>query len=162
LKDKIQNYIVLLDQYKELCVDLMLREKDKREALLNNDLKKIESVLQNQQAAVMKLKNFEHRRMALQSELGFADVTAEDMLKALEHENPEDVRRLRSIFGELKSTAVQIQDLNRISVEFAKKNLKFINLMMQAESGDAADGVYSPGIQSSKEVRYGHSLEKMI
>jgi len=162
LDDKIKDYIELLEQYKQLCADLTLREKDKREALLHNDLKKIEAVLQQQQASVMKLKNFERRRMALQAEMGFADMTAEEMLKALGNADSEEIRTLSSIFRELKDTVVQIKDLNRISIEFANKNLKFIELMMQSENCDGDGGVYRPGAQSSKEVRYGHSLEKII
>lgn len=162
MKDKIKAYIDLLEQYKRLCADLTLREKDKREALLHNDLKRIESVLQQQQASVMKLKNFERRRMALQSEMGFADMTAEEMLKALGSKNSEEIRQLGSILKELKDTVVQIKDLNRISIEFANKNLKFIELMMQSENCDGDGGVYRPGAHGSKEARYGHSLEKMI
>lgn len=160
MNGKIKDYVDLLEQYKALCADLMLREKDKREALLHSDLKKIEAVLQQQQAGVMKLNNFEQRRMALQSELGFADMTAEEMLKALETDDSEAAKHLRLVYKELKGTVVQIKELNRISIEFAKKNLKFIELMSQPEDGSGSDGVY--GAQGSKEARSGRSLEKMI
>lgn len=160
MNGKIKEFIDFLEQYKELLEDLMLREKDKREALLDNDPIKIETVLQQQQAAMMKLKNFEQRRMDMQAGLGFADMSAEEMLKALEHEGFEELSGLRSMFKNLRETAEQIKELNKFSIEFAKKNLKFIELMSQQDSGDSADGIY--GAQGSKELRSGHTLEKMI
>lgn len=109
---------------------------------------------------MMKLKNLEQKRMDMQDELGFADMSAEEMLEALEKQGCEEVGKLRSMFKNLRDTVIQIRELNKISTEFAKKNLKFIELMAQQDSGEGSDGVY--GAQGSKETRPGHTLEKMI
>ena len=160
MNGKIKEFIVFLEQYEQQLDDMLLQEKDKREALLGSDPKKIETVLQQQQAAMMKLKNLEQKRMDMQDELGFADMSAEEMLEALEKQGCEEVGKLRSMFKNLRDTVIQIRELNKISTEFAKKNLKFIELMAQQDSGEGSDGVY--GAQGSKETRTGHTLEKMI
>ena len=157
---KLKEYADFLEQYVQLLSEQLLQEKDKREALLDNDPKRIEAVLQAQQAALMKLKNFEQKRIEMQDKLGFSGMSAEEMLKALESRGCEELGRLRTLFKKLRDTANEIKEFNKISTDYAKKQLKFIELLTQQDGGDGSDGIY--GSQGSKEFKSGHTLEKTI
>jgi len=161
LNGKIKEFTDLLGQYEQLLGEMLLQEKDKRQALLDNEPKKIEAVLQQQQAAMMKLKKFEQKRMDMQAELGFAGMSGEELIGALEKQDceKETLDRLRSTLRNLRDTAEQIKELNRISTELAKKSLKFIELMQQG-GGEGSDGTY--GAQGPRDSKSGHTLEKMI
>lgn len=162
LKQKLEEYITLLDQYVVLCREVLSRENEKRTALLENDYPRIEEVLQSQQASVMKLKSFEKKRVEMQRELGYGDKTAGEMVEAMEDVLPEEREAVRTRLRELRSLAQQISKLNQVSLEYAQTNLRLIGLLAQPGAQSETSGVYKPTAQRTGMEHIGNSLGKTI
>ena len=115
-------------------------ETEKRRALLDSDMNNLSTVLQSQQATIMKLESLEKKRISAQEKAGFSDMKAEDIIEKITDEKEKQSFTL--ILNELRSLVEEIQRLNRISIDIAKSNLKIANTILQQQPEDET-GVYT-------------------
>ncbi|WP_458863320.1 flagellar export chaperone FlgN [Acidaminobacterium chupaoyuni] len=147
---EINAFIDLLKQYRHQCRLLLLSETNKRQALLSHDCSEITSMMQSQQAAIMKLNSLELRRQELQADAGFSAMTAEGILSLLGEES-EEKAILGGLLGDLRNIAEELAENNRVSLNMAKDHLKMLSQLSQNTApGDAKTyrGSVMPGFAS--------------
>lgn len=136
-------YIESVEACCNQCADMLLLEKEKRQALLKNEGKRIETVLKDQQAALMRLEALEKKRMQAQKMLGFEEQdTAAEVVESLPI--GPDREKLAGLIRRLKECALDLREQNRESLELARLDLKLAQSLRQ-QTGEAEDaGLYGP------------------
>ncbi len=140
MQDNIKKYKAVLEDCLVECKKMLDFETEKRRALLDSDINNLGSVLQSQQATMMKLENLEKKRIAAQEKAGFNEMRAEEIIEQIIDE--EDKKSFALTVNELRTIVEEIQRLNRISIDIAKSNLKIANTILQQQSTDET-GVYT-------------------
>lgn len=123
LKTFMDEYILLFDEVKQ-------HEKNKMQALLSNDLKKIESAMQIYQTDIKKIEIAEKQRRELSQELGFGEMDFGEIAKSFDGDNRYRLLKMRS---ELQCTVRNIQYLNKKSMEIANMQLSYYNDLANAQ-----------------------------
>ena len=140
MQDNVKKYKAVLEECLVECKKMLEFETEKRRALLDSDLNNLGSVLQSQQAVMMKLENLEKKRITAQEKAGFNDMKAEEIIEKITDEKEKKVFAIT--INELRAVVEEIQELNRISIDIAKSNLKIANTILQQQPADET-GVYT-------------------
>ena len=140
MQDNVKKYKAVLDDCLVECKKMLDFETEKRRALLDSDISNLGSVLQSQQATIMKLENLEKKRIAAQEKAGFNEMRAEEIIEKITDENEKQSFTLT--VNELRTIVEEIQRLNKISIDIAKSNLKIANTILQQQPSDDT-GVYT-------------------
>ena len=140
MQDNIKKYKAVLEDCLVECRKMLDFETEKRRALLDSDMNNLSTVLQSQQATMMKLENLEKKRISAQEKAGFSDMKAEEIIEKITDE--KEKQSFTSTVNELRTLVEEIQRLNKISIDIAKSNLKIANTILQQQSSDEA-GVYT-------------------
>ena len=140
MQDNVKKYKAVLEECLVECKKMLEFETEKRRALLDSDLNNLGSVLQSQQAVMMKLENLEKKRITAQEKAGFNDMKAEEIIEKIIDEKEKKVFAIT--INELRAVVEEIQELNRISIDIAKSNLKIANTILQQQPADET-GVYT-------------------
>ena len=125
------------------CKSLLEFEHEKRQALLSDDLDRLESMLQAQQAAIMKLESMEKQRVEAQHKAGYHNLTAEEIIELLD-DSPDKEALVQQV-GELKQTLEDIRYQNSKSLEIARANIQIINTLATGKAQNQNQGVYKKG-----------------
>ena len=141
------------------CKSMLVFEQEKRQALLADDLTRLESMIQAQQAAIMKLESLEKQRMDAQEKAGYHSLRAEEILDLLEDGPDKEV--LARHVGELQQTLEEIRYNNDKAMEIARANLQIINTLATGTEQKERQGVYRPK-QSGAQWQSGSSFETKI
>jgi hypothetical protein len=142
------------------CKTMLEFEQEKRQALLADDMDRLESMLQNQQAAIMKLESLEKQRLTAQEKAGYDHMTAAEILKVMK-EGPEKEELARQT-EELQETLEGIRYHNEKALEITRTNLQMINTLATGQEQKKQQGIYRPGQGGGAEWRGGSSFEKKI
>jgi len=140
MQDNVKKYKAVLEECLVECKKMLDFETEKRRALLDSDMNNLSTVLQSQQATIMKLESLEKKRISAQEKAGFSDMKAEDIIEKITDEKEKQSFTL--ILNELRTLVEEIQRLNRISIDIAKSNLKIANTILQQQPEDET-GVYT-------------------
>ena len=140
MQDNVKKYKAVLEECLVGCKKMLDFETEKRRALLDSDMNNLSTVLQSQQATIMKLESLEKKRISAQEKAGFSDMKAEDIIEKITDEKEKQSFIL--ILNELRTLVEEIQRLNRISIDIAKSNLKIANTILQQQPEDET-GVYT-------------------
>lgn len=140
MQDNVKKYKAVLEECLVECKKMLDFETEKRRALLDSDMNNLSTVLQSQQATIMKLESLEKKRISAQEKAGFSDMKAEDIIEKITEEKEKQSFIL--ILNELRALVEEIQRLNRISIDIAKSNLKIANTILQQQPEDET-GVYT-------------------
>ena len=140
MQDNVKKYKAVLEECLVECKKMLDFETEKRRALLDSDMNNLSTVLQSQQATIMKLESLEKKRISAQEKAGFSDMKAEDIIEKITEEKEKQSFIL--ILNELRTLVEEIQRLNRISIDIAKSNLKIANTILQQQPEDET-GVYT-------------------
>ena len=140
MQDNVKKYKAVLDDCLVECKKMLDFETEKRRALLDSDISNLGSVLQSQQATIMKLENLEKKRIAAQEKAGFNEMRAEEIIEKITDENEK--QSFTSTVNELRTLVEEIQKLNKISIDIAKSNLKIANTILQQQPNETT-GVYT-------------------
>ena len=140
MQDNVKKYKAVLEECLVECKKMLDFETEKRRALLDSDMNNLSTVLQSQQATIMKLESLEKKRISAQEKAGFSDMKAEDIIEKITDEKEKQSFIL--ILNELRTLVEEIQRLNRISIDIAKSNLKIANTILQQQPEDET-GVYT-------------------
>ena len=140
MQDNVKKYKAVLEDCLVECKKMLDFETEKRRALLDSDISNLGSVLQSQQATMMKLENLEKKRIAAQEKAGFSEMRADEIIEKITDEVEKQSFTLT--VNELRTVVEEIQKLNKISIDIAKSNLKIANTILQQQSTDDT-GVYT-------------------
>ena len=140
MQDNVKKYKAVLEDCLVECKKMLDFETQKRRALLDSDISNLGSVLQSQQATMMKLENLEKKRIAAQEKAGFSEMRADEIIEKITDEAEKQSFTLT--VNELRTVVEEIQKLNKISIDIAKSNLKIANTILQQQSTDDT-GVYT-------------------
>ena len=139
---KFASFLAATRRCTEQCKTMLTFEQEKRQALLSDDLDRLESMIQAQQAAIMKLESLEKMRLEAQEKAGFSQMKAEEILALLE--DGPDKEALAEQVGILKTTLDEIRYQNSKAVEIARNNLQIMEKLATGKEQPARQGVYSP------------------
>lgn len=127
---------------------------------MSGDPKKLESMLQLQQAETMKLQNMEKSRIEKQSQLGYAGLTAQQLIAAVSDEKQKE--KLAAVLDEITQSALALKEQNSLSIELANTNLKMMEQVAISAGIDVQHGLYSPETAKGGNYSKDPSFEKMV
>jgi len=122
------------------CKAMLEFEQEKRQALLADDLDRLEHMISAQQAAIMRLESLEKQRLDAQEKAGYSQLSAEEILEQLS-DGPEKTSLAEHV-RELKQTLEEIRYHNGRAVEIARANLQVINTLATGKEQKEPQGVY--------------------
>ena len=105
--NELQTFLTATERCVAQCKAMLSFEQEKRQALLSDDLSRLESMIQAQQAAIMKLESLEKQRMEAQENAGYHNLSADAILELLD-DGPDKAILARQV-GELKQTLEEIR-----------------------------------------------------
>lgn len=148
----IQQYVRFMSGYAGYFEGLAGEEKEKLDALLSNDLKRIEQSIAQQQAVEKKMSQLEELRESLQKEAGFEGMTCQQILPLLDG---EDKAELEWAYKRLSDAVAAVKFYNQKSMSVCKQNLQLIG----SEAVDpAGPSTYSP----TQKVGEGYAGAKLF
>ena len=153
-------YIAFLIKYRDELTISLENEREKRLALLGNDVARLEAMLQVQQAEAMKLRGFEKKRMELQSRLGLPDVKATELISSIK--DTEARTCIDSLFAEIAELATNIREQNGQSIELARNNQKIMDHILGGEEEQAKSMLYGPENGRKEVFSKGNAFEETI
>jgi len=150
----------------ERCVaqskTMLTFEQEKRQALLSDDLTRLESMIQAQQAAIMKMESLEKQRLEAQEKAGFHQMKADEVLANME--SGPDKEALAELVRVLRTTLEEIRYHNTKAVDIARNNLQILDMLStgkEQQQQHGRQGVYSPK-QAGAGWQGSPSFEKKI
>lgn len=160
MKAELGEFISFLEKYRDELVVALDNEREKRQALISNDIDRLEALIQAQQAETMKLKNFENKRLALQTKLGLGNCKAKDIVAAAG--DKETKEKLETLLDEIVSLVGRIKQQNKMAIELANTNLRVIDKIMRPADTEARN-VYGPeNSKNNPAYSIEPSFEKMV
>jgi len=160
MESQFNEYICFLTKYRDELSAYLENEREKRRALLDNNLGRLEAMLNVQQAETMKFRGLESKRIKLQSKLGLPDVKVKELLALIA--DMEARTSTEVLFTEIADIADQIREQNRQSLELAKANLKVFNLISQGGEAEVQSKYYGPDSGRRKVYSTGDTFEETI
>lgn len=144
-----------MKRYRDELAYALENEREKRQALLDSNMDRLEAVLQLQQAETMKLRTMESKRAQLQEKIGSQASTASEFVSQITDEGSKSA--FSELIIEMAQLAESIKKQNSLALEIAKTNLKLLEKIFNGgfEQGKA---VYGPEGERRPEGS-GHSLE---
>ena len=119
---RFDEYLGFMEKYLSFFESVKENERAKMEALLSNDLKKIESAMSQHQSDVKRIELMERQRRELSIALGFGE---KDFRQVCEMFEGEDRKALSSLRTSLQNTVKNIKYLNKKSIEIANMQLYY-------------------------------------
>ena len=157
---RYKEYISFLMKYRDELSVYLENESEKRRALLDNRLDRLETMLKIQQAETMKFRGMEAKRTKLQSGLGLPDVKAKELLASIDDSEARSI--IEVLYSEIADTASRIHEQNKQSLELAKVNLKVFDLITRGEVSEAQSKFYGPDSGSRKAYSTGDAFEETV
>ena len=120
--ERFNEYYDFMKGYLSFFEGVKDNERNKMHALLSNDLKKIESAMQQHQSDVKKIELIEKQRRELSERLGFGQMDFSAIIDLFEG---DERNKLWGVKNNLQITVKNIQYLNRKSMEIANLQLNY-------------------------------------
>ena len=121
----IQQFIALFDRMIPL-------EQSKLDAVGQNQIAQLEDIIKKEQAETMALRGLDQKRERLQDELGWKDLTFQEILKQL----PEEQRvEMKQLFDDLAGRVKSFQSITESTKTMLEVNLHTINQLIAKQSG---------------------------
>lgn len=121
----IQQFIAFFDRMLPL-------EQSKLDVVKQNQVTQLEDIIRKEQAEIMTLRGLEQKREKLQAELGWKDLTFQEILERLPKEQQAEMKRL---FDDLADRVRSFQTVTESSKTMMEVNLHVINQMIAQRTG---------------------------
>lgn len=121
----IQQFIAFFDRMLPL-------EQSKLDVVKQNQVTQLEDIIKKEQAEIMTLRGLEQKREKLQAELGWKDLTFQEILERLPKEQQAEMKRL---FDDLADRVRSFQTVTESSKTMMEVNLHVINQMIAQRTG---------------------------
>jgi hypothetical protein len=113
-----------LEGYAEFFEHMVLTEREKLDSLLSNDLGRINHSISVQQATKKELENLERKRMELQKNAGFGQMSFEEIIAGSPKEDGQVLEKLSS---RIKGSIDEIKFLNGKSMGVVEDKIRSLN-----------------------------------
>ena len=122
----------VIQQMIELFDRMIPLEQSKLEAVSKNKIAVLEDIIKKEQAEIMALRGLDQKRERIQEELGWKDLTFQEILGKLSEEERTDMEQL---FDELAARVTAFQSVTESSRTIMEVNLHAINQMVARQGG---------------------------
>lgn len=129
---KLSDFQELIRQFIELFERMIPLEQSKLEVVSRNQVTQLEDIIKKEQAEIMALRGLDQKRERIQEELGWKDMTFQEILERLPEEQRPDMKRL---FDELATHVTTFQSVTESSRTIMEVNLHAINQMVARQGG---------------------------
>lgn len=131
----MNNFITVIEDLIQLLKDLVQIEQTKLDAVAKNRVSIVEDCMNQEQAAVLKLKGLDKKRENCQEHLGYKGYTFQQILAET---TGEEHYQLKGLFETLSHYVRIFQDTNESARTIIEINLHSINKAMQESQMGAA------------------------
>lgn len=107
-------------------------EQSKLEVVSRNQVTRLEDIIKKEQAEIMSLRGLDQKRERLQEELGWKDLSFQEILGRLSEEQRPDMKQL---FDELAARVTAFRSVTESSRTIMEVNLHAINQMAARQGG---------------------------
>ena len=128
----LSSFRELIQQFIELFDRMTPLEQSKLEVVSRNQVALLEDIIKKEQAEIMALRGLDQKRERMQEELGWKDLTFQEILRRLPEEERPDMKQL---FDELAARVKQFQSVTESSKTIMEVNLHAINQMAARQGG---------------------------
>ncbi len=136
-----------MTEYAGFLKETEKKEKEKLSALLSNDVKHIEKVMNEYQFIITKIENYEKKRTALFESENLGNMTFREVINEF---SGEENKNLRIIHAEISSLVENIKQFNKKSLEIANLNLNIMTeLNLEGKNVSDAECYNRNGIRNS-------------
>ncbi|NBK91826.1 flagellar protein FlgN [bacterium 1XD21-13] len=122
----------LIRQLIELFDRMIPLEQSKLEVVSHKQVAKLEDIIKKEQAEIMALRGLDQKRERIQADMGWKDMTFQEILKQLPEEQRPEVKEL---FDELAARVTTFQSVTESSRTIMEVNLHAINQMVAQQGG---------------------------
>lgn len=120
----MESYLTLIKTLIAFFEDMVLLESDKVKAASDNNIIKVEECMKKEQADILKLRGLEQKRLKLQQELGFDNMTFQEVVA---HAPNEYQPELNSLLKQMKDVIIRFQAANDSAGKVIEVNLHKID-----------------------------------
>lgn len=120
----MSDFIAVIEELILLFQHLIQIEQTKLEAVQKNRVTYVEDCMNQEQAAILKLRGLDKKREACQEKLGFGGYTFQQILSAVNGEQHENLKKL---FDSLSYQVRLFQEINESAKSMLEVNLHMIN-----------------------------------
>ena len=128
----LSSFRELIQQFIELFDRMTPLEQSKLEVVSRNQVALLEDIIKKEQAEIMALRGLDQKRERIQEELGWKDLTFQEILGKLSGEERTDMEQL---FDELAARVTTFQSVTESSRTIMEVNLHAINQMVARQGG---------------------------
>lgn len=119
-----EEYYGFMADYTDFYRDVQRAEYEKLEALLSNNLERMDEAMKNYQSCIKKAQQLEHERIEMCMRMGFEDMAFSTICKKF----PDDEKyKLIEQKNDLERLVKSIKYLNRKSIDLANMQLSITN-----------------------------------
>lgn len=144
--ERFNEYYDFMKGYLSFFEGVRDNERIKFNALLSNDLKRIETAMQQHQSDVKKIELIENQRRELSEKLGFGKKNFSEVVELFEGEERNMLWRIKN---SLQITVKNIQYLNRKSMEIANMQLSYYGELAADEEARLYNAKGKPEVASA-------------
>lgn len=130
----MSDFIAVIEELILLFQHLIQVEQTKLESIRKNRITYVEDCMNQEQAAIMKLRGLDKRREDCQKKLGFSGYTFQQILAEVSGEQQETLKKL---FDSLSQQVRLFQDTNDSAKSMLEINLHLINKAIQTSPNGA-------------------------
>ena len=159
----IDNLLELLSQADMGVVQLLDQGECKSQALVDDDLGRLEQIVQTETALLKEFDAVESRRLHLSetikctlADLGVKDITPDNLKDLAPYVSPSRREKLLALGEELKAKLLKLQDINILNAELLTHSIALANFSLSLLTGETGPITYQrPG--EKKAPRHRHS-----
>ena len=166
MSDLISRFMdVMRDEY-VLHEELLRLSEEKREAIVEGSLPKLDGIVREEQMRIAKQREMEKRRIACVEELArltgkpVGEIT---MLTFTEQAEPEQGGQLRQLAEKLSDTLNKLKKNNDINIRMIEGRLEYIQCMVSSVSALQESNVYSArGTEQKRQEQAAKLYDKKV
>lgn len=128
----LSSFQQLIRQFIALFDRMIPLEQSKLDVVSQNQITLLEDIIKKEQAEIMALRGLDQKRERLQAELGWKDLTFQEILKHLPEEQQMEMKQL---FDDLAGRVKSFQTITESSKTMMEVNLHAINQVIAQQSG---------------------------
>ena len=120
----MNDFITVIEDLIQLFQELVHIEQAKLEAAAKNRITHVEDCMNQEQAAILKLRGLDKKRETYQEQLGYKDNTFQQILSKT---SGAEHNQLKTLFDSLSHQVRQFQEINESARSMIEINLHMIN-----------------------------------
>jgi flagellar biosynthesis/type III secretory pathway chaperone len=133
----------VLSEEKAVYTELLKLSEEKREAVFERDVQRLDAIVRREQSAVTDLTHWEKQRLACMDAHTSSD--APTLLFFADIAPPEDGARLRKLHGELSVLLREVSKRNAENKALIETRLEYVQFAVDALTAEQTAGLYGSG-----------------